>query len=193
MSSSGFVEKMDAWVRRLDSVLIALGVVALCASACMLFVGVILRYWFRTTVPAFEDLSVNLVVWSVMFLGGPAAIRGSHVGMEFVAEKAKGSLRTVHRLVVSTGVLVVCAFLVWKGIEVVMLILPSGQTTFSGELELWYMMIPIPLGAAMYGLFLCSEIIKIVCCFFDPALMERYFPVRAQESDEPQTSPTTNA
>ncbi len=193
MSSSGFVEKMDAWVRRLDSILIACGVVALCASACMLFVGVILRYWFQTTVAAFEDLSVNLVVWAVMFVGGPAAIRGSHVGMEFLTEKAKGSLRTVHRLVVSTGVLVVCAFLVWKGTEVVMIILPTGQTNFSGDLALWYMMIPIPLGAATYGLFLCSEIIKIVCCFFDPALTEKYFPAQAQESGQPETSSTAKA
>jgi TRAP-type C4-dicarboxylate transport system permease small subunit len=193
MSAATKIEKMDRWVHRLDGALIACGVVALCVSACMLFIQVILRYWFGMNVAVFEDLAENLVVWCVMFLAGPAAIRGSHVGMEFVAEKVKGTLRTVHRLVVNTGVLMVCAFLVWKGVEVITLILPTGQTTFSGELEIGYMMIPIPLGAATYGLFLCSEIVKHVCCLIDPSLTERYFPARAEESKQPTEGPTAEA
>jgi TRAP-type C4-dicarboxylate transport system permease small subunit len=182
MSAAAVVKKIDALVDRVDKPLVVCGVAALSASAFMLFVGVILRYIYGTSVDILEELSTNLVVWCVMILGGPAFKRGSHVGMEFLAERLKGRLRAGHHMLINVVTFLMCGLLCWKGIEVVQLVHTSGRTTMSGELSLWYMMIPVPLGALIFCFYLVSDIVKSLCIFIDPALYDKVFPPRQEAS-----------
>jgi TRAP-type C4-dicarboxylate transport system permease small subunit len=182
MSASTMVKKIDAWVERVDGPIVAGGVIALSASASLLFAGVILRYFWGTTVDIIEELSANLVVWAVMFLGGPTFKLGSHVAMDFLAEKLKGKVRVFHQIFINIVLLMMCGLLVWKGIEVVQLVFQSGRTTISGELSLWYMMIPVPMGAFIFCFYLICEIAKNVCVFIDPTLHNYVFPPRSELS-----------
>ncbi|MCX5841732.1 MAG: TRAP transporter small permease [Deltaproteobacteria bacterium] len=185
MSASTVVKKIDALVERIDSPIIVCGIITVSASATLLFVGVILRYIFGTTSDIIEELSSNLVVWSVMFLGGPAFKRGSHVGMEFLAEKLKGRLRAFHHVFINLVLFVMCGVLCWKGLEVVQLVFQSGRTTISGEIPLWFMMIPVPIGAFIFCFYLISEITKSLCVFIDPALYDNIFPSRTEVPQAP--------
>ena len=188
MSASTVVKRIDALVERVDSPIVVCGVVAISASATLLFVGVILRYIYGTTFDIIEELSTNLVIWCVMFLGGPTFKRGSHVGMEFLAEKFRGRMRAFHYAFINIVLFGMCGVLFWKGIEVMQLVFLSGRTTISGEIPLWLMMIPVPMGAFIFCFYLISEITKTICVFIDPALYGNVFPSRTvipKELDEP--------
>lgn len=186
MNASTVVKKIDALVDRVDGPIIVCGVAAVSASATLLFVGVILRYILGTTIDIIEELSTNLVIWCVMFLGGPAFRRGSHVGMEFLAGKLRGRLRVSHHVFISLVLFAMCGVLFWKGIEVVQLVFLSGRTTISGEIPLWSMMIPIPIGGIIFCFYLGSEIIKSLCVLIDPVLYDNIFSPRTEAPQAPE-------
>jgi len=103
--------------------------------------------------------------------------------MEFLAEKLHGRKRAIHQLVLDIAVFLVCFFLVWKGIELVQVIYQSGKTTHSGELEVWYMMLAIPVGGVIYGIYGISEIIKIICVIIAPDLSDQMFASHLNKSN----------
>ncbi len=182
MSAAETIKRADRFVEAIDHPIMVAGLICMTASAGMLFVGVILRYFFGQTFAVIEELSVNLVIWAVMLFGGPVFKRGSHVGMEFLAERLHGTKRAIHQLILDIALLGICFLLLWKGIEVVQVIYESGKTTHSGDLDVWYLMMAVPVGAAIYGAYGIAEIIKIICVFFDPGLSGKVFPAHLGES-----------
>ena len=186
MSAGEMIKRVDRIIDGIDSPIMVMGLICLTSSAGMLFIGVIFRYFFNQTFPVIEELCVNLVIWAVMFFGGPVFKRGSHVGMEFLAERLHGYKRALHQLILDLVLLFICAILFWKGIEVVQVIHQSGKTTHSGDLEVWYLMLAIPVGATIYGLYGIAELIKIICIFIDPRVATQVFPPRLGESQGPE-------
>jgi C4-dicarboxylate transporter DctQ subunit len=182
MSPAMVVRRTDRFIEAIDNPIVILGLISLVSSAGLLFMEVIFRYFVGHTFPVFEELSVNLVIWAVMFFGGPVFKRGSHVGMEFLAESLHGPKKAIHQFALDVVLLFICAILFWKGIELVQLIHQTGKTTHSGELEVWYMMLAIPVGAAIYGLYGITELVKIICVFINPELSGQVFPPRLSES-----------
>jgi C4-dicarboxylate transporter DctQ subunit len=184
MSAGEMIKRVDKFIDGIDSPIMVIGLICLTSSAGMLFIGVIFRYFFSHTFPVIEELCVNLVIWAVMFFGGPVFKRGSHVGMEFLAERLHGYKRALHQLVLDLVLLFICAILLWKGMEMVQVIYQSGKTTHSGDLEVWYLMLAIPVGATIYALYGIAEIVKIICVFIDPKLAAQVFPPRLGESQD---------
>lgn len=180
------IERIDRWIETIDRFCIALGLAAITGSATLLFFGVLSRYFFSKTYAVFEDLSVNLVVWAVMFFGGPVFKRGGHVGMEFFAEKLHGFKKVFLHLGLSAILLFICAILFWKGTEIVALIYQSGKTTQSGELKEWYLKMAIPAGGGLFGLFALAQMVKTLFVFIDPSLLGRVFPAAGAESPKPE-------
>jgi len=179
---SEMIERMDRWIERLDQLCIILGLTAITGSATLLFFGVISRYFFQKTYAVFEDLSVNLVIWAVMFFGGPVFKRGGHVGMEFFSEKLHGFKKAALQLSLSVILFFICAILLWKGLEIVELIYQSGKTTHSGDLQEWYLKLAIPVGGGLFGLFALGQMMKTLFVFIDPSLIGRVFPGAVPES-----------
>ena len=184
MNAAEMIRRADGFIEAIDQPIMVVGLIFLTSSAGMLFMGAILRYFFGRTFPVIEELSVNLVVWAVMFFGGPVFKRGSHVGMEFLAERLHGTKRAVHQLILDIVLLFICFILLWKGIEVVQVIYQSGKTTHSGDLDVWYLMMAIPVGAGLYSAYGIAEVIKIICVFIDPGLSGQVFPARLGESQD---------
>ena len=170
MSAFEVASKNERFIRLIDKGLLVCGAITLLASATILFMGVIARYFFGQSYSLFEEVSTNLVVWTVMFLGGPALKRGSHVGMEFLAQKLKGNAKTIQQLVINIVMILICGILAWKGVEIVQLMMQLGKTTLSGELAIWYMIIPVPLGGTIYAIYCLAEIIQVICAWIDPAV-----------------------
>jgi len=78
------------------------------------------------------------------------------------------------------ALLFLCAVLVWKGMEIVQVMCMLGKTTQSGEMMIWILMLPVPIGAALYGIYGIGGIIKVGCALIDPVL-----PVEATGSHTP--------
>jgi len=190
MSKSGnlteVIERIDRWIETIDRFCIILGLTAITGSVTLLFLGVILRYFFQQTYAVFEDLAVNLVIWAVMFFGGPVFKRGGHVGMEFFAEKLHGFKKAAWQLIFCAILLLICAILFWKGTEIVELVYQSGKTTQSGDLKDWYLKMAIPAGGGLFGIFALAQMVKTLFVFIDPRLLERVFPAAEAESPKPE-------
>lgn len=182
MSCTVIVRRLSQFIESIDNPLIIMGLCALVCSAAMLFAGVILRYLFHATIPLFEELSVNLVIWAVMIFSGPVFKRGSHVGMEFVAGKLKGRARAIHQLILDLVIFGICFLLFWKGIELVKISHLLGKTTNSGALSVWYMQMAIPVGGLIYGVYVISEFIKLICVLIKPELTDQVLTPRLEES-----------
>lgn len=180
-SPSNTVSRVDQWIGAIDRVVMALGLIAVSASASLLFLGVIARYIFQKSYSTFEELSVNLVVWAVMILGGPVFWRGGHVGMDFLSGKLHGSGKAAQKLLISVALFFLCAIFFWKGLEIVQMIYLSNKTTVSGDLKEWYLKMAVPLGGFLFGLYALGEMIKGVCLFFAPELAEQVSPAQPTE------------
>lgn len=181
------IKKMDQFINAADRVVVIMGVFCMMSSAFLLFIGVIARYLFSKTFPLFEELSVNLVIWAVMLYAGHVFKLGSHVGMEFLSEKFQGRKKAIHQLVLNITISLILLILAWKGFELVQGIHQSGRTTHSGELEVWYMVLAMPVGAAIYGIYVIAEIVKIIFGLAAPELLEQMFPSHSSKptpSDE---------
>ena len=170
MKAAKVSQAVDRFIEFIDPYLIAAGLMALMVSAGMLFCGTIYRYFFKQTISIFEDLSVNLIIWAVMFFGGPVFKRGGHVGMEFLAERLDARKKAVHQLVIYFFLLLICAIFVWKGGEIVRVLYQIGKTTQSGEIQVWYLMLPVPVGCLLYGIYGIAGIIKVLCSLTDPTI-----------------------
>jgi TRAP-type C4-dicarboxylate transport system permease small subunit len=170
MKAAKVSRAVDRFIEAIDPPLVTLGLTALMISAGMLFSGTIFRYFFKQTISIFEDLSVNLIIWAVMLFGGPVFKRGGHVGMEFLAERLDARKKAAQQLIIYLSLLLICAIFVWKGGEIVQVLHQIGKTTQSGELEVWYLMLPVPVGCLLYGIYGIAGIIKILCALSDPTI-----------------------
>jgi len=180
-SPSSTVRGVDRWIGAIDRVVMVLGLLAVSASAGLLFLGVIARYIFQKSYSTFEELSVNLVVWAVMILGGPVFWRGGHVGMDFLSGKFHDSGKAAQKLVISMALFFICAVFFWKGLEIVQMIYLSNKTTTSGDLKEWYLKMAVPMGGFLFGLYALGEMIKAVCLFFAPDSAEQVSPKQLRE------------
>ncbi len=183
---SEVIERIDRWIETIDRFCIILGLTAITGSATLLFLGVLLRYFFQQTYAVFEDLSVNFVIWSVMFFGGPVFKRGGHVGMEFFSEKLRGFKKAALHLILCAILLLICVILLWKGTEIVELVYLADKTTHSGDLKDWYLKMSIPAGGGLFGLFALAQMIKTLFVFKDPSLLDRVFPAAGAELPKPE-------
>jgi len=174
-NASEMVKWIDRAIEAIDRGVVMLGLVSVSGSASLLFIGVIARYIFDRTYAVVEDLSVNLVIWAVMFFGGPVFRRGGHVSMEFFAEKLQGFKKAIQQLIICAVLLFICVIIFWKGAEIVQMIYQSGKATHSGELKEWYLKLPIPTGGALFAVYALAEMVRIICVFIDPKLSARVF------------------
>lgn len=184
MNCAVIIRRMNQFIEAIDNPLIIMGIFALLSSAALLFIEVICRYLFDQTFPLFEELSVNLVIWAVMLFSGPVFKRGSHVGMEFLAGKLHGRNKVAHQLVLDIVLFFFCFLFVWKGMELVQIAHMTGKTTNSGELSVWYMLLAIPVGGLVYGVYSGAEIIKLICVLIAPELYDQVFATRSLASEE---------
>jgi TRAP-type C4-dicarboxylate transport system permease small subunit len=184
MKAAKVFRGVDQFIEALDPPLVTLGLTALMISAGMLFSGMIFRYFFNQTITIFEDLSVNFIIWAVMLFGGPVFKRGGHVGMEFLAERLDARKKAVHQLVIYLFLLLICAIFVWKGGEIVRVLYQIGKTTQSGEIQVWYLMMPVPVGCLLYGIYGLAGIIKVLCALSDPTIAAQALSAHAMAPEE---------
>lgn len=70
-------------------------VVALVGMVIAVFVNVVLRYAFGTSIVSYEEVSRLLFVWLVAIGTIVAAFEGKHLGFDMVTSRLKGRVRTL--------------------------------------------------------------------------------------------------
>ncbi len=114
-------------------------VLALAGMVIAVFVNVLLRYVFHTSIVSYEEISRLLFVWLVAIGAIVAAFEGSHLGFDLVTSRVGPGARKVLFWVSQALVLVCMGLLLWGSWAQVQ----AGLNSYSTVLGY-----PLALGAA---------------------------------------------
>lgn len=117
----------------------ALMVLALAGMVIAVFVNVVLRYVFHTSIVSYEEISRLLFVWLVAIGAIVAAFEGSHLGFDMLTARAGPGLRKALFWLSQLLVLVCMGLLLWGSWAQV----EAGLNSYSTVLGY-----PLALGAA---------------------------------------------
>jgi len=139
---------------------------ALLASACVLTLGVILRYFLKVPTDWQDETSVFLIVGSIFMCGAYVQSYRGHVGIEAVAAVLPARVNRVRRLLVDLASLGFCAFFSWKSWTLLVEAVHEGQVTSSTFAPpLW---IPYGLMATGMTLLTLQILLQIPTHFLTP-------------------------
>lgn len=114
-------------------------VLALAGMVIAVFVNVVLRYVFNTSIVSYEEISRLLFVWLVAVGSIVAAYEGSHLGFDMVTSRVKPATRRVLFWLTQALVLACMLMLLWGSWAQV----EAGLSSYSTVLGY-----PLALGAA---------------------------------------------
>ena len=124
------------WLKRLAE---GLMVLALAGMVIAVFVNVVLRYVFHTSIVSYEEISRLLFVWLVAIGAIVAAFEGSHLGFDMVTSRVGPSTRKVLFWISQLLIAACMGLLLWGSWEQVV----AGWSSYSTVLGY-----PLALGAA---------------------------------------------
>ena len=162
-AGAGLHQHIDAatppWLRPLARALItvnrgvmALGMLALLASALILTSSVVTRYLLHTSTDWQDEASVFCLVGATFLCSAfVQAIRG-HIGIEAVSSILPERVNRVRIALVDVGCLAFCAFFAWKSCTLLHEAWAEGQTTSSS----WAPPLWIPYLLMALGMLLLS-------------------------------------
>lgn len=128
---------------------------ALCIDV---FVAVVLRYVFHTSLGFYDELARYLFVW-MSFLGAAAGVkRHGHFGVGLVLERLPRGLRRIVNALNTLGMMVFAGFLVSKGLTMVRL--SSRQLSPAMEISVSYLYAPVPISGALMIVYLLPHLIR---------------------------------
>ena len=117
--------------------------------AVIAFVNVLTRYFFNLSLAFTTELTVNLVVWTVM-IGAVIGIReGAHLGFTALAERTRGRARQVHTVLVAGAVLVTLGVLFVQGLDMTLAQHHRGRATPSSGVPQWLFTLAVRVGATL--------------------------------------------
>ena len=111
----------------------------LAVMALAVFVNVVLRYVFHTSIVSYEEISRLLFVWLVAIGAIVAAFEGAHLGFDLVTSRVSPGVRKAMFWVSQLLIAMCMCFLLWGSWEQVI----AGLNSFSTVLGY-----PLALGAA---------------------------------------------
>ena len=114
-------------------------VMALAGKVIAVFVNVVLRYVFHTSIVSYEEISRLLFVWLVAIGAIVAAFEGAHLGFDLVTSRVSPGVRKAMFWVSQLLIAMCMCFLLWGSWEQVI----AGLNSFSTVLGY-----PLALGAA---------------------------------------------
>jgi TRAP-type C4-dicarboxylate transport system permease small subunit len=125
---------------------------ALLASAGVLTLGVVLRYFLKVPTDWQDETAVFLIVGSIFMCGAYVQSYRGHVGIEAVAAVLPAGVNRVRRILVDIASLGFCAFFAWKSWTLLAEAIHEGQVTASTFAPpLW-----IPYGLMAIGMTLLT-------------------------------------
>jgi TRAP-type C4-dicarboxylate transport system permease small subunit len=149
---NGLLAMLTRLMTRINDWIMVVSTVAMLAAACVLTLGVLLRYFLKIPTDWQDETAVFLIVGSIFMCGAYVQSYRGHVGIEAVAAVLPESVNRVRRKLVDIGSFGFCAFFSWKSWTLLFEALHEGQTTSSSFAPpLW-----IPYGLMAVGMTLLA-------------------------------------
>jgi TRAP-type C4-dicarboxylate transport system permease small subunit len=143
---------LDRALQAVNRVALALGSIALLASALVLTYSVFSRYFFKAATDWQDEAAVFLLVGSVFLCGAYVQSFRGHVGIEAVASILPAAVDRARMIVVDILTLLFCAFFAWKSWTLFHEAWVDKQTTSSS----WAPPLSIPYGLMAVGMTLLA-------------------------------------
>jgi TRAP-type C4-dicarboxylate transport system permease small subunit len=148
----GLLARLTRLMTWLNDRIMAVATVAMLASACVLTLGVLLRYFLKMPTDWQDETAVFLIVGSIFMCGAYVQSYRGHVGIEAVAAILPESVNRVRRILVDIASFGFCTFFSWKSWTLLYEAMHEGQTTSSSFAPpLW-----IPYGLMATGMTLLA-------------------------------------
>ena len=138
---------LDRALRLVNRVVLAIGMVALVASALVLTYSVFSRYFFKAATDWQDEAAVFLLVGAIFLCGAYVQSFRGHVGIEAIASVLPPIVNRARMVVVDVLTLLFCAFFAWKSWTLFHEAWVDKQTTSST----WAPPLSIPYGLMAAG------------------------------------------
>ena len=144
---TGSLAPLDRALRLVNRAALAVGMVALVASALVLTYSVFSRYFFKAATDWQDEAAVFLLVGAIFLCGAYVQSFRGHVGIEAIASILPPVVNRARMVVVDILTLLFCAFFAWKSWTLFHEAWVDKQTTSST----WAPPLSIPYGLMAAG------------------------------------------
>ena len=142
-----FLAPFDRALRLVNRAVLAVGMVALLASALVLTYSVFSRYFWKSATDWQDEAAVFLLVGAIFLCGAYVQSFRGHVGIEAIASILPASVNRARMVAVDFLTLLFCAFFAWKSWTLFHEAWVDKQTTSST----WAPPLAIPYGLMAAG------------------------------------------
>lgn len=143
---------------RLEEVLIAS---FMAAATLVTFTAVVLRYAGGTGISWAQELTIYLFIWMAKFGAAYGVRTGIHIGVDFVVNAARPSIRRVLVILSMLLGVVFTGVIAFFGARWVIFIYGTGQTSPDLEWPMWVIYLAIPFGSGL----MCYRFIQALLLF----------------------------
>ncbi len=151
-TGNGVLARLTRLLDQVNEKIMLVATLAMLASAGVLTLGVLLRYFLKVPTDWQDETAVFLIVGSIFMCGAYVQSYRGHVGIEAVAAVLPEAVNRVRRLVVDIASLAFCSFFSGKSWTLLAEAIHEGQCTSSTFAPpLW-----IPYGLMAVGMTLLS-------------------------------------
>ncbi len=148
----GILARLTRLLTWINDKIMRVATVAMLASAGVLTLGVLLRYFLKVPTDWQDETAVFLIVGSIFLCGAYVQSYRGHVGIEAVAAVLPEAVNRVRRILVDIASFGFCAFFSWKSWALLYEAVHEGQVTGSSFAPpLW-----IPYGLMAAGMTLLT-------------------------------------
>ena len=153
----GVFGTVDIWIARIESVLLAVGVLLMAANTMANVVG---RFVFQQSIFFSEELNRILIIL-ITFAGiSYAARHGRHIRMSAIFDTLPGPARKAMMVVIAAVTAVFMFGLCWYSIQYIMSQAGRGRVLPSLQIPVWWTLVWVPVGFFMTGMQYALTVVK---------------------------------
>ena len=119
------------------------------AATLVTFAAVVLRYTAGMGISWAQELTIYLFIWMAKFGAAYGVRTGIHIGVDFVVNAARPSIRRVLVILSMLLGVVFTGTIAFFGVRWVMFIYGTGQVSPDLEWPMWIIYLAIPLGSGL--------------------------------------------
>lgn len=134
--------------------------ISLAVTTLLIFIQVILRYVFNSSLHWSEELARYVFIWQI-WLGTSIAMKtDEHIRMDMLGNKLNERGKMILSIISNSLMLLFCLFLVCYGSELVHSMMRRGISSPALRIPMWVVYLALPASQLIVGMRLISRIIK---------------------------------
>ncbi|WP_193825203.1 TRAP transporter small permease [Oceaniglobus indicus] len=147
-SLPGFLGTLDTWISKVESAMLALGVLLMAANTSANVIG---RFVFQSSLFFSEELNRVLIIL-ITFAGiSYAARHGRHIRMSAIFDALPSRMRKVLMIVISLVTAIFMLGLAWYSLQYILTQAGRGRVLPSLQIPVWLTLVWVPVGFFMTG------------------------------------------